>query len=71
MAVDILVVDDEAEHPHDSSAAFLEDEGYACREAADADSALAALGARVPSLVILDVWLQGSPGWTDWNCSTR
>lgn len=59
MAHDLLVVDDEADIRILISG-ILEDEGYAVRSAADADSALAALRARIPSLVILDIWLQGS-----------
>ncbi len=39
---------------------ILRDEGYETRVAGDAASAIAAFRARRPSLVILDVWLQGS-----------
>jgi two-component system nitrogen regulation response regulator NtrX len=39
---------------------ILEDEGYAVRQAGDSDSAIAAFRLRRPSLVVLDVWLQGS-----------
>ena len=39
---------------------ILADEGYETRAAGDADSAIAAFHARRPSLVVLDVWLQGS-----------
>jgi two-component system nitrogen regulation response regulator NtrX len=59
MAHDILIVDDEADIRM-LIAGILEDEGMKTREAADADQALAAVGARRPSLVILDIWLQGS-----------
>ncbi|UAK22834.1 nitrogen assimilation response regulator NtrX [Sphingomonas nostoxanthinifaciens] len=59
MALDILVVDDEADI-RELVAGVLEDEGYQPRTAADADATLAALGERRPSLVLLDVWLQGS-----------
>ena len=59
MALDILVVDDE-EDIRDLVAGVLEDEGYEARTAADSTSALAALRERRPSLVLLDVWLQGS-----------
>src|SRR5205823_3585377 len=38
----------------------LKDEGYATREAADSSQALAAIQGRQPTLVILDIWLQGS-----------
>ena len=59
MALDILIVDDEADI-RELVAGVLEDEGYETRVAADADAALDALSARRPSLVLLDVWLQGS-----------
>lgn len=59
MAHDILIVDDEADIRM-LIAGILDDEGMKTREAADADQALAAVGARRPSLVILDIWLQGS-----------
>ncbi len=59
MSIDILVVDDEADI-RDLVAGVLEDEGYTARTAGDADSALAALAERRPSLALLDVWLQGS-----------
>ena len=59
MALDILIVDDERDI-RELVAGVLEDEGYATRVAADSDAALAALAERRPSLVLLDVWLQGS-----------
>lgn len=59
MALDVLIVDDE-EDIRDLVAGVLEDEGYETRTAAHADAALDALAARRPSLVLLDVWLQGS-----------
>ena len=59
MARDILIVDDEADI-RELIGGLLEDDGYEPREAADADGALDAIRARKPSLVILDVWLQGS-----------
>ncbi len=59
MALDILVVDDEADI-RDLVAGVLEDDGYSARAAADSDSALAAIADRRPSLVLLDVWLKGS-----------
>jgi two-component system nitrogen regulation response regulator NtrX len=59
MALDILIVDDEADI-RDLVAGVLEDEGYSSRTAADSDAALAAIDERRPSLVLLDVWLQGS-----------
>ena len=59
MALDILVVDDEADI-RDLVAGVLEDDGYSARVAADSDAALAAIADRRPSLVLLDVWLKGS-----------
>ena len=58
MAADILIVDDEADI-RDLVAGILADEGYAVRTAPDADAALAAIGARKPSLLVLDIWMQG------------
>lgn len=59
MALDILIVDDE-EDIRELVAGVLDDEGYQTRTAANADDALEALATRRPSLVLLDVWLQGS-----------
>lgn len=59
MASDILVVDDE-EDIRELVAGILSDEGHETRTARDADSALQALDARLPRLVFLDIWLQGS-----------
>lgn len=59
MKLDILVVDDEADI-RELVAGVLEDEGYETRSAADSDAALEAIAERRPSLVLLDVWLQGS-----------
>lgn len=59
MKLDILVVDDERDI-RELVAGVLEDEGYETRGAADSDAALEAIAARRPSLVLLDVWLQGS-----------
>lgn len=59
MKLDILVVDDETDI-RDLVSGVLEDEGYETRGAADSDAALEAIAARRPSLVLLDVWLQGS-----------
>lgn len=60
MALDILIVDDERDI-RELVAGVLSDEGYECRTAADSTSALAAVDERRPSLVLLDVWLHGSP----------
>ncbi|QDX25396.1 sigma-54-dependent Fis family transcriptional regulator [Sphingomonas suaedae] len=59
MTLDILVVDDESDI-RELVAGVLEDEGYETRSAADSDAALEAIAERRPSLVLLDVWLQGS-----------
>lgn len=59
MALDILIVDDEADI-REMIAGVLDDEGYGTRTAGNSDEALAAVAERRPSLIILDVWLQGS-----------
>ena len=59
MAADILIVDDEADI-RELIGGILEDEGYEARLAADSESALAAIADRKPSMVVLDIWLQGS-----------
>ena len=60
MAVEILIVDDEKDI-RDLVAGVLSDEGYECRTAGDSRAALDAVDQRRPSLVLLDVWLHGSP----------
>jgi two-component system nitrogen regulation response regulator NtrX len=59
MRYDILIVEDDTDI-RDIMAGILADEGYGVREAATSQDALEEIKARVPSLVILDVWLQGS-----------
>jgi two-component system nitrogen regulation response regulator NtrX len=59
MARDILIVDDEADIRL-LIAGILRDEGYQTREAADSTAAMAAIHARRPNLLILDIWLQNS-----------
>jgi two-component system nitrogen regulation response regulator NtrX len=59
MAYDILIVDDEPDIRL-LIEGILRDEGYDTRGAADSDAAIASFRVRRPSLVILDVWLQGS-----------
>ena len=59
MALEVLVVDDEADI-RDLVSGVLEDEGYAVRTAADSTQTLEAFEERRPSMVLLDVWLQGS-----------
>ncbi|MCX7676144.1 MAG: sigma-54 dependent transcriptional regulator, partial [Alteraurantiacibacter sp.] len=60
MALDILIVDDEPDI-RELVAGVLSDEGYDCRTAGDSVTALAMVDQRRPSLVLLDVWLHGSP----------
>ena len=59
MPADILIVDDEADI-RDLVAGILEDEGYNAFTARNSDEALAAIVARRPNLIFLDIWLQGS-----------
>ncbi len=59
MALEVLVVDDEADI-RELVSGVLEDEGYAVRTAANSDGTLEAIEERRPSMVLLDVWLQGS-----------
>lgn len=59
MATDILIVDDERDI-RDLIAGILEDEGFEARTAAHSDEALSEITTRKPSLLFLDIWLQGS-----------
>lgn len=59
MSTDILIIDDEADI-RDIVAGILSDEGHGTRVARNSDEALAAVTARRPQLVFLDIWLQGS-----------
>jgi two-component system nitrogen regulation response regulator NtrX len=59
MAREILIVDDEADIRM-LITGVLADEGYETRDAADGHSAIEALHDRMPSLVILDIWLRDS-----------
>jgi len=58
MTGDVLVVDDEADI-RELVAAILQDDGYQVRVAKDSESALVAIRARKPSLVVLDIWMSG------------
>ena len=58
MISDVLVVDDEADI-RELVAGILEDDGYAVRTAHNAEAALAAMRARKPALLILDIWMSG------------
>jgi len=59
MAHDILIVDDE-EDIRSQISGILDDEGYSTREAADSDAAFNEIKARMPTLLVLDIWIQGS-----------
>src|SRR6201986_4436182 len=59
MARDILIVDDEADIRM-LIAGILKDEGYEPRGAGNSVQALSPIRQRQPSLVVLDIWLQGS-----------
>jgi len=59
MALEVLVVDDEADI-RELVSGVLEDEGYTVRTAGDSTQTLDAFEERRPSMVLLDVWLQGS-----------
>ena len=59
MATDILIVDDEADI-RDIVSGILSDEGHSTRTAKNSDEALAAIEARRPHLMFLDIWMQGS-----------
>lgn len=59
MAKDILIVDDERDI-RSLTSEILQDEGFETREARDSTTALEAVERREPSLVLLDIWLQGS-----------
>ena len=59
MAADILIVDDEADI-RELIAGILQDEGYETRLGHNSDAAMAEVDLRRPSLIVLDIWLQGS-----------
>ena len=59
MTADILIVDDEKDI-RDLISDILKDAKYATRTAQDSASTFKALAERVPSALILDIWLKGS-----------
>jgi two-component system, NtrC family, nitrogen regulation response regulator NtrX len=59
MALEILIVDDEQDI-RDLVSGVLSDDGYETRTASSSEAALLALDERLPSLILLDVWLRGS-----------
>ena len=59
MSNDILIVDDELDI-RSLLSGILQDEGYDTREAANSNEVITSINSRLPSLVILDIWLQNS-----------
>lgn len=59
MSLDVLVVDDEADI-RDIISSNLKDEGFNVRTSADSSQALESISNKIPSAIILDIWLQGS-----------
>ena len=59
MSHDILIVDDELDI-RSLLSGVLQDEGYDTRQAANSNEAIAAVNLRLPTLIILDIWLQNS-----------
>ena len=59
MKHDILIVEDETDI-RAMIAGILEDEGYKAHQAATSETALETIRSRLPGLIILDVWLEGS-----------
>jgi two-component system nitrogen regulation response regulator NtrX len=59
MPYDVLVIDDEADI-RDLICDVLKDEHYTTRQVANSIDAFAAINERVPTVVVLDIWLQGS-----------
>lgn len=59
MSIDVLIIDDEADI-RDLISANLKDEGFTTRTAANSTGAFDAIAEKVPSAIILDIWLQGS-----------
>jgi two-component system nitrogen regulation response regulator NtrX len=59
MSKDVLIVDDEPAI-REVVSAILEDEGYRPRVAGGSEEAFREVAKRVPGLVLLDIWLEGS-----------
>jgi two-component system nitrogen regulation response regulator NtrX len=59
LAIDVLIVDDE-DDIRKLIKGILEDEGYSVRQANGSTKAYADIETRVPDLMVLDIWLQGS-----------
>ena len=59
MGQEILVVDDEIDI-RSLIADILHDEGYKCRTASESDGAFEIMKDKLPDLLVLDIWLEGS-----------
>ena len=59
MAHEILIVDDEVDI-REMVAGVLSDDGYETRVAANSSDAITSINERAPSLLLLDIWLEGS-----------
>jgi two-component system, NtrC family, nitrogen regulation response regulator NtrX len=59
MSLDVLIVDDEQDI-RDLISDILSDDGYKTRVASNSTAALESIKERVPAVVVLDIWLQGS-----------
>jgi two-component system nitrogen regulation response regulator NtrX len=59
MTADILIVDDETDI-RNLIQGILEDEGYTIRQAGNSAQTYSAIEEAIPSLIILDIWLQNS-----------
>lgn len=59
MSLDVLVIDDELDI-RETISDILKDEGFIPRTAANSTQALKVISDKVPSVIILDIWLQGS-----------
>ena len=59
MKHDVLIVEDETDIRM-MIAGILEDEGYTVRQAATSEQAIESIRSRLPGLLVLDVWLEGS-----------
>lgn len=59
MSCDILIVDDERDI-REMTSDILQDNGYVTRTASNSTEVFNVIKERVPNLIILDIWLQGS-----------
>ena len=59
MAIDVLIIDDEADI-RDIISDILKDEGFSSRSAASSEQAFKSISEKTPNAIILDIWLQGS-----------